>query len=728
MRHLSAARTVLASQLRPSSLRLLFVAVAAALVILSVSAAATTVAMTRQIDRVSFERAPVRTEDAGSFEFAIEHIIVDGYTAQLLYLSPLSDDAPRPPGMEQWPEPGQVLLSPALAAVWDLPGLTPVGTLSPDALARPDEMIGYAIPGAFSPDEDRWSAADDFGTWDLSARVGTTLYSTPLPQILLLLFLTVVLPSLVLFAAAVASAAVPLRHRMRILEALGARPSALRRTMASALLIASGIGALLATTAVGIVSIAGLRIGYLDYYIEAEYLRREYGLIAAGFATGYLLLLLFVWILSWPRLGSRRTRRGGNQLWNRVTGPVTLVAVFTIGMSFQAMKTVSPNVSLWLGLSIVSSIAACALLAGFLRPWVGRTCLFLAKRTSSASALIAGRRILADSGSSRYAAVIAMLILIVSQAYVVYLSGLGAIKDSLALQTNLADSVSVADLPRSQPFPEAIDSLPRGIDTHAGVVVAALGATITPEGTTLSLRLTGTIESLREFGITSEGVVTVSALPETTGELLQWIGGSQIEAVIGPVHDAQIPPGAEYVGGRLLVAAPADSAEATSIERELAGAQHPPLRLVSPGDDQVAAARILHASNRWFGFLGGVAAAMLSAAMLSRQTTAMDISTARTVPLAGASGRTGLSGAVVTTQTLAAVVLGSALGGAFGLATGSILTVQGAGAGPPYGPVSVIVATCAASALVVSAAYWWKGRSLAEEWNPSLSQVRDRDE
>ncbi|MBM6979905.1 MAG: hypothetical protein I3J03_09365 [Actinomyces succiniciruminis] len=67
-------------------------------------------------------------------------------------IEPLSDDAPLPPGVEQWPEPGQAVVSPQLAE--ELTGDAAlnygqvVGTIDPAALESPTERRVYMRPAS----------------------------------------------------------------------------------------------------------------------------------------------------------------------------------------------------------------------------------------------------------------------------------------------------------------------------------------------------------------------------------------------------------------------------------------------------------------------------------------------------------------------------------------------------------------------------------------------------
>ncbi|MDK8450279.1 hypothetical protein [Corynebacterium mastitidis] len=71
--------------------------------------------------------------------------------ASAVYLWPLVEDAPLPPGVAQWPAPGEAVLSPALREMAAEEGLDSrygrvAGTIGPEGLATSGEPLAYVVP------------------------------------------------------------------------------------------------------------------------------------------------------------------------------------------------------------------------------------------------------------------------------------------------------------------------------------------------------------------------------------------------------------------------------------------------------------------------------------------------------------------------------------------------------------------------------------------------------
>ncbi|NDZ72007.1 hypothetical protein G3I36_13245 [Streptomyces sp. SID10362] len=80
---------------------------------------------------------------------------VDDRQYDVVYIEPLTPDAPLPPGLSRWPRPGEAVLSPALKAVG--PRLSEEygraeGTIAAGGLESPSEYFAYVRPTA-----ERWT-------------------------------------------------------------------------------------------------------------------------------------------------------------------------------------------------------------------------------------------------------------------------------------------------------------------------------------------------------------------------------------------------------------------------------------------------------------------------------------------------------------------------------------------------------------------------------------------
>jgi len=95
---------------------------------------------------------------------------VGGRPVSLVFVAPLTSDAPVPAGVSRWPEPGEVLLSPELLRTGRDEGITKrygafAGTVTTDGLVTPSERIAYVRVANRPPKDDRgWLNVSAFGS------------------------------------------------------------------------------------------------------------------------------------------------------------------------------------------------------------------------------------------------------------------------------------------------------------------------------------------------------------------------------------------------------------------------------------------------------------------------------------------------------------------------------------------------------------------------------------
>ncbi|MEU8730800.1 hypothetical protein AB0C68_15690 [Streptomyces tendae] len=142
----------------------------------------------------------------------------------VVYIEPLTPDAPLPPGLSRWPRPGEAVLSPALKAagpqVRDEYGRVE-GTIAPDGLESPSEYFAYVRPTAERLDPEGMTKASGFGvSWTPS--LGEHMYNFGSKEFHWAYLALVGLPAglFVVIAARVGAAARD--RRTAVLTALGA--------------------------------------------------------------------------------------------------------------------------------------------------------------------------------------------------------------------------------------------------------------------------------------------------------------------------------------------------------------------------------------------------------------------------------------------------------------------------------------------------------------------------
>ncbi|NYH54798.1 hypothetical protein HNR06_004387 [Nocardiopsis arvandica] len=314
----------------------------------------------------------------------------------VVYLVPVTPAAPPPPGLDSWPGPGQVYLSPALAD----PGLGVrdrygeyAGTIGPRGLLSPTERLAYVgMPEDAAVPEDWMHPITGFGPPGYYL-FGEKMTLTPAAQDLMtaVYLVFVVLPAAGLFVVAARFAAAGRDRRAALLNALGART---RHQFLVGL--SSCLPAILAGTALGSavavpVLLTDVVVPGIDYTVRAADVRRMWWFLvvavvvsAAAAASGY------------AALHARRARRGTTRprpAADRVaTWKIALFALFTVVTSAAALI---PAGSPWtlpvyaVGLLGALAFAPSALAALLAR--VGAAVAHRGLRTGRPTWIVAGR-------------------------------------------------------------------------------------------------------------------------------------------------------------------------------------------------------------------------------------------------------------------------------------------------------------------------------------------------
>ncbi|MDO0938110.1 ABC transporter permease [Streptomyces sp. DG2A-72] len=315
--------------------------------------------------------------------------------------------APAPPGLDRFPAPGQLWVSPALGALLDrlpadrhpVPG-TPTGTLGRAALAHPDELVAVighrstdpAVTAERAPDPRR--IGDTVSPTPVASFTGTPLKEGVGDMYTLLARLAtilVVVPLLVLGASAARLSVSRRDQRLAALRLIGATPGRIAGMTAAEALLTGAAGALLGAVgyAVLLPAAASLPIAGGSWYTADLWIGAP-PLLAV---TAGVVALVVVSALAGLRqvvvgpLGVARRSRGRGASAVRALVFVAVVAVY----GWITRKYGSDDVV------ALSAFAAVFLALAVIGPWVvrllGRVVTARAKRPAT---LLAGRRLLDD--------------------------------------------------------------------------------------------------------------------------------------------------------------------------------------------------------------------------------------------------------------------------------------------------------------------------------------------
>lgn len=241
----------------------------------------------------------------------------DDQSHSVILLQPGGPTAPLPPGLDSWPAPGEVALSPELRRLGLAQGIEvrygrAVHTIGPEGLGAPDERLAYVRPGDDQIDTGARLEAKAFGLPESVSpwRVGSTgvYFGESLNVASLKLFL----PAAIIFVIvpAVGSLVVVRRRiadrlgrRELLIEALGAPPSLRLRLRAKKLLAPILCGVVLGAALTVIPVLAGWRLPVTHFLLFPDLITDRPVLMLAA--------LIVAVAFSISILASRPARRSG---------------------------------------------------------------------------------------------------------------------------------------------------------------------------------------------------------------------------------------------------------------------------------------------------------------------------------------------------------------------------------------------------------------------------------
>ncbi|WP_327136046.1 hypothetical protein OG311_38955 (plasmid) [Streptomyces sp. NBC_01343] len=222
--------------------------------------------------------------------------VVDNLQFQVVCLLPLRDDAPLPPGVSAWPQPGQAVLSPALLAAGRDEGIATrygaaAGTIGEQGLASPGERFAYVRPPAALDDTARMWPVTGFGAPSPSG-IGEGLFVKPRYLLIGMAVFMGAIPAAALSVSAARAGSDARDQRTALLGALGGgrRARALINAGEAALPVAVGTASGVAAS-LWILS-GDTRLPWVGHTLAAADARRwAWAMTAAPLLAAALVLL-----------------------------------------------------------------------------------------------------------------------------------------------------------------------------------------------------------------------------------------------------------------------------------------------------------------------------------------------------------------------------------------------------------------------------------------------------
>ncbi|KAF0650306.1 MULTISPECIES: ABC transporter permease family protein [Streptomyces] len=317
----------------------------------------------------------------------------------VIFIEPLVDGAPLPPGVERWPGPGEALISPALLAEGDDEGITTrygklVGEIGPEGLADPGERLAYVRPADGTLDGDSAYRIHGFGSPSAWA-LGDVASVKSLSVFLSLLIAMLLLPAGLLAVVAARLGAVGRDRRVALIGALGGS-----RWQVSLLGLGEAAAPiLLGTTLIGSLVMAAfltdIRVPWTGYLLAAADLREHALVLVAAVIAAPLIVALAVVLLHPPAVSGRSTRPQGRPRSRAVKALACLCPLCLLVLSWYpaaaARSGATPELTLVLVGGSVGTLATLPAVAALLISAAGRGVTALGRRRGAPGTLLAGR-------------------------------------------------------------------------------------------------------------------------------------------------------------------------------------------------------------------------------------------------------------------------------------------------------------------------------------------------
>lgn len=648
---------------------------------------------------------------------------------QVFHLDPLGPDAPLPPGLEQWPEPGQVYLSPRLASAGADEGIAErygefAGLIDPDSLADPGEQLAYVRSADGLDGEDVGAMrvvgfradGDPAGVWGVHWLAVEHDFSVG--GLVAIALAMLVLPAVLLTVVAVRTGAELRDRREHLVTVLGGGPRSrfLISLGESALPVAAG--AALAAAAILAASLTELHVPYTGFIVADGDLRRGWWLLAACPVAAGAAVLLASALLGARATGQRSprprpVRRPRLLLAWAALCPVSLF-VGAVLPQFFAHTPWYPLSNLIGTVGVVVTLPAAVAVA---TAWCARRIERFGRRRGRPALLVVGRRIAAHPRAIARqvtgvaaGAVLLCLVLAYQGAFSEQAVEAERYMDRYGYEVAQVNVNGTATPPQAEEFLDALEG-------EVNVVSAT-----TPGGPeSASVVFAGTCRDLESLGLPCPAPGTAAELSGDVPDerLAHWLDetwrgdaaltvehaspAAAITAAEGEAMLLAFDPG----GGDVPVAAVKSAGKAFTLG----------VSVSAPGGFSVAAGVPLRDQSRWAG-LFGMAGLLLLAGVAAVGTAGEFIRHARALsPLAAVTGGSAvfrrMAGLSVWTPLLIAAV------GGFGV---------GVWVTRPMTSMSLnlitpgLVAVCGGLILAVGTLmWWWAAGAMVKEvsrWRP----------
>lgn len=655
----------------------MWLAVAVGVLVVACAAAVVAVSVYHERSVREHARLPVAadSEAEARFLWLDSHDSVGRRDVQVVYVVPLTSDAPLPPGVAQWPAAGEVLLSPALRMYGSNQGIesrfgTTVGEIGPEGLASPNELFAYVNPGEDSLVRDALYPQVRFGDPWSEPRLGEAGEVEPLVLMLTAIVLLVFAPALLLMSVAARIGARSRQYQARVLTVLGASRGETWRwswgTVRRALVVGGLVGALV----VLVVCATGIWVPGAAYAIAAGDMR------AGGF--GLFVAVVLAWLIAATTatvVGVRATRSESARLAPppaRVSrrGVVACLAAGPLAVA-AALAAAATGGATWTFFTyfaaVVLIVATLPSLLGWLIRHASSELRARGVTRSDPAALIAGGVLEYDSRSAvRSGWALAALLVLVTQVNGYLMLQGESVKEALEIAAATGDQVAtiISRETTTGEWPNVVDAVDAAVNEAALVAVTTLQDDD-------SMIIEADRRTLESLGL-AESIGSVVEVPTHSGSggplartLADFVAGSvasveatdQLSEALGSRYENQASS-SEYATVLLVASHSGDVLDIPALHAVVAQTVAPTMRVLKPGESWLLGLTAARSKAMWVGWLAIAGFGILAAAILAAGADDLRRIVATGARLTTLAGRRNVLSEVVTYRLV--VPLGSA--------------------------------------------------------------------
>ncbi|MEV5441617.1 FtsX-like permease family protein [Streptomyces sp. NPDC052644] len=670
-------------------------------------------------------RTPVFQEDVpGSTAKALWSVAGDSVPGsgpfQVVFIAPLTGDAPLPPGLSTWPRAGEAALSPGL---WNHPAAKDiterygraVATIDEEGLQSPDELFAYVVPAAPLKGETVrpiTGYGPDVGP--VFYTVGQTDYAQPKWVFLSMVCFLSLLPAVVLLIVATRTGSHTRDRRTALVEVLGATPRNRNLIVVGEALVPVSAGTLLALCAVGTASFTDLRLPWTGHVLVAGDIRSWWWAFLSVLLAVAVAVLAVVVLADRP--GQRHTSSTRVRGRSRSLRPWALLCPLLLLIAVRGPELFTPGTAAFVMTNWVAAVgtlatlpAAVAVVTGILGQHLAR----VGRRHGLAGLIIAGRRAAVHPGPvARMTAGVLVAIGLLLQV-VAWQGQLGQNSRAAQATVDRIGSTALVVQPRAATA-EQLKTFKR--DLPARVSVLSLTTALKTDRLTLKGACTA-LQGLQLDCPAKPTTLTKTPADPRLRELITWNGGLQATVSVQQGEPLTSLDGGDGFNQTVLISHDGEDISAADIKRQAHRAFPMGAEVSTIGGEWLTGSKVNQLHGRWITLFGLAGIGMLAAAA-ALAGLAEFLRNGRA--LAPVTMLTGNHRVFWSTAALS-VLLPLVLAGVVGCVVGSWLAFPKTQGGASYITIGFLV-SCATVAAALGVVAWIWGAFVsvrqATSWRP----------